>query len=330
MASLGFSTFVEHAPGSPMANEQLPIAFGAIQERTSIASRHIAHPSDTVESIAQEAIKALLHRLNIKAADCGGLVLSSSTLPHQTEDAVADAAKHIATAIGIHAPTMGVHYACSGFPASVERALALSEHSDRPIIIVWSEIMSRIVNFREEATAILFGDRAAATALIDGGHTVLDAAAWEVDDDDDLISLAPVLDALDPFGQSAARKCIRMFGKRLYMRAPGELLELVENSMTSQGIAPQDIAAVVPHQANGRFMRKIGELMQEKGWSEPYIVNEIEQMGNVGSASIPCALAHMQESLLPGKYVVCPSIGAGPCFAPGKLTEGVVTFRVAE
>lgn len=332
MKNPGFSRFVEYAPGEKKTNDQLPVFFEKIQERTDIHSRNIASESDTVEGIACHAARELFRQLNIKGNDCGGLVLSSSTGNERPLHQVTDTAKKIAECLGIEGKLKaGVNFACSGFPAAVEKGLEFAGHTDKRIVIITAEIMSRLVDWENEGTAVLFGDRAAATSIMDGGHTILEAKAWDIDDDTNPLFLEK-RSALGPHGKMSNRDCISMNGKQLYREAPGIMKELILDSMRRHNLTPADIVAAIPHQANGRFMKKIMEMLlkDSEEWRHLWMVNQIDQMANVGSSSIPSAMAQIQDDLVPGKVVICPAVGAGPDFQPRKLSEGILAFRISE
>lgn len=332
MKNPGFSRFVEYAPGEKRSNEQLPVFFPKIEERTDIHSRNFAAAADTVESIACHAARELFRQLNIKGGDCGGLVLSSSIGNERQLHQVTDTAKKIAECLGIEGKLKaGVNFACSGFPAAVEKGLEFAEQTDKRIVIIAAEIMSRLVDWENEGTAVLFGDRAAATSIVDGGHTILEARAWEIDDDTNPLFLEK-RSALGPHGEMSNRDCISMNGKQLYREAPGIMKQLILDSMQRHGLTPEDIVAAIPHQANGRFMKKIREmfLKDSNEWQHLWMVNQIDQMANVGSSSIPSAMAQIQDYLMPGKVVMCPAVGAGPDFEPRTLSEGMLAFRIAE
>ncbi len=336
MDKLGFSRFVDVAVGVPMANEQLPAPFSAIEERTGIQSRNIARSTDTIASIGIEAGKKLFEQLNIKGSDCGGLVLASCSGNKHEREHQQESARAIATALGIlqgHRNIVATDFACTGFPKAVEMGLEISKEVNRHIIIVSAEIMSRIVDWGEESTAILFGDRASATSIIEGGHEILDAAAWEVDNPEEWLHLDAVAGAIESSGESHDHACIRMNGKALYRHAPSAMVTLIEDSMQRLGISIDDISTMVPHQANGRFMEKIQELLRKKYDTQAnhvWVVNEIARMANTAACSIPSAIATVQDSLVPGKIVICPAIGAGPSFKRATTSEGILSFRVSQ
>lgn len=332
----GFSRFVDVAVGQPMANEQLPVPFPAIKERTDIESRSIARDVDTIASIGIEAGEELFRLLNISGKDCAGLILASCSGDKRERSRQQENARLIAASLGVshdHVHAVSTDFACTGFPKAVELALHMAKEVDRHILVITAEIMSRIVHWGEESTAILFGDRAGATTIIGGGHEILDASAWEVDNPEEWLHLDTVVDAIDSRGELHPRACIRMNGRALYRHAPGAMVALIEDSMERLHISFDDVSTILPHQANGRFMDKIRTLLKRKYGTQAdhlWIVNEIARVANTAASSIPSALAKVQDTLMPGKIVICPAIGAGPSFKRATTSEGILTFRVSE
>lgn len=322
---------MEFAPGKVYTTQDLPVLFENISAVTQIESRNIAGPKDTVETMAEEAIRLLFETLNIKAKHCGGLVLSGSTGNEARDHAMTLHAAAVAHTMGIKGPAVGVNFACSGYPKAVQHGLSLAEQTEKHILIVTSDIMSQLVDWNERSTAALFADRATATSLIPDGHTILEADAWEVDDPAEAIHLHKNM-VMDIHGVSQSRLCISMNGRSLYAAAPGAMVDIMKDSMRRLGLCIEDIGAVVPHQANGKFMAKIKNILVEESadWGNVDIINEIKHRGNVGSSSIPAALSAVQDRLPKGKVVPCPTIGAGSDFKPGHQTEGILTFRVSE
>ncbi len=330
MQNLGFTTFVDHAPGKSVPNSDLH-QFSDIERRTGIQCRNIAGPDETVASIGVDAARKFFKALGASQKDnLGALVIGSCS-----ELKVQELANTIATDLHLKLPDsmiQGINFACSTFPAAVERAMAMKTDGDR--LVIMTETMSRIVNWDEENTAIVFGDRASAFSISkEGPHEILHAFAEVIEDPRELIRLDRVDNAKDENGEFRSRDCIRMNGTDLFKLAPGKMVEAIEASLERMGEkAPDinDILAIVPHQANGRFIKKIKDKIRDRGWSDKLIVDEIAQMGNVAGSSIPSVLAHVRNQLAEDKIVACPAIGAGPCFERGKLTWGNVLFRVGQ
>lgn len=319
---------MEYAPGTPVGNDELPVPFQNIERRTGITCRHIAAPEDTVESIALEAGRQLFEALTIQGEDCGGLVLSSCAGQSKDLNKTADSVAH---QLNIRGKTIGINFACSGFPAATEKALELCSDQEKHIVVITAEMLSRLADWRQENIAILVGDRAAATTVHPNGpHEILEARAGFINDPQELLDLRRVDDALDAQGNTGPRDCILMDGAQLYRRAPADMLALVEASLKRLGLGLADLSTIVQHQANGRFAQKLRKLLSEKdGGKDVYVVDEIARMGNVGSSSIPCALTHIQDDFADGQIISCPAVGAGPDWKRGQLSQGIVTFRAS-
>lgn len=321
----GYTRFVDCAPGRVVANQDLPIPFANIAERTGILTRNFAHPEDTVETLAETAARKLFDALGIDGNDCTAFVLASSRFDTAT---VRELAELVARRLGIAGEVDAVNFACSGFPAATVKALDMCRRLGGHVLIVTVELLSRMVDFRDENTAILFGDRAAATTVHPAGRfEILDAHAEVLPDDKHMITVETICDALDEQGNVVRRQSLRMRGKDLYRMAPGKMLALAmeKDSVRRHG----EPSVIVYHQANGKFGEKMRKLLARDGFSEITVVDYIQHMGNVAGCSIPATLAKLQDELPAGKVVACPTVGAGPDLQPGTLTQGIVVFRVA-
>lgn len=325
MTQYGFTSFVDHAPGVVVSNEDLPVRFESVASRTGIESRNVALPEETVASIGTTVVQKFFEKMGISGQDCDGLILASYYAPTRQLKPEAEA---IATAVGLTGPALAVNFACSGFPAAVELAKARFPQARKHILIVCVEMLSRQIDWKDMGTAILFGDRASATSLHpQGRHKILLAWGERIQDEDHLISMQTIEDAMDPWGKTYAKRCIVMKGKPLYRMAPKEMFELSTKSMERLGFATQDLSIVAQHQANGKFAYKLRNLLNHANLMHVEVVNEIRQAGNVAASSIPSALSRLESCLCDNKIVACPAVGAAPDFEPGRLSHGVVVFR---
>lgn len=333
--SYGFTAFVDcskdEALFNQVHNEQLPTAFDAISERTGIESRSIAREEVTIQELTHAAIRSLFDRLNISSADCAGLVLSTCN-SQQLSRGLSVTTSEIAVGHGI-TQSHGLNYACSGFPASVEAAMRMQNPDGKHIVIVCAEVLSRLVDWSDENTAILFGDGLVATSIVPGGkHEILEAHAKELDDPHHCLSFkceanTQCFDGCIDLDERTVISMGKREGFQLYKTVPTSLVDLVAN--TSQGLGGTN--RIVPHQANGKFIGKMAEILQDKTVNVP-VYGTIANQANTASASIPTALSKTLEKNMfnRGDIVACPAKGAGIDFHDGKLTEGVVVFRVGE
>ncbi len=311
--------------------------FSKIQERTQIQSRQIAHDAVDVAQLTRLALGEMYKTLE-SGQEIGGLVLSSSNPEHHI-GGLESLVEHIADMYKIrHFDCL--NYACSGFPAAVSRAIEMcedlqgEEESRQRVAVITAEILSQIVDWQDENTSILFGDGvAAATIVPNGRHEILDAWARDnIDDPDMCLRMESKQDTVTVNGERSPfeRDIVVMDGgKKLYKSVPGSLVTLSENSHV--GLEGTD--RIVPHQANGKFiaaMEKIlGKKLRSKGMTKDIpIVGTIAHQANSASASIPRALAATMGDFSAGEVISCPAKGAGKNYEEGKLTEGLVLFRV--
>jgi 3-oxoacyl-[acyl-carrier-protein] synthase-3 len=329
-----------------MSKEQLHVN----GERYGVVTRLIAKPDVAVVDLAVAAIEKLCRTCCLGPPELGAIVLSSRIYE------VRESAKAVVDRLGVTCAAHGLERACSGFPAATELAAGLCERSRRPVALVTAEIISGSINWEPGTgdladhrrargqAAKLFGDAAAAVLVRPCGegntHRILDAWAGEVSDEDQLIQKIEVIDSIDPWGQvrTDATTCMSMPGRRgllLVRRAPQIMAESVRTSVQRARAAGliadhEQVTHIVPHQPNALILA--GLKRQFSGDREPPKVwNCIEHAGNTVSASIPLAMAEVQDQVPPGALVVMPSVGAGgPGYRPDVLSTGCVLVRMGD
>jgi|GEM_PF-1434847 3-oxoacyl-[acyl-carrier-protein] synthase-3 len=333
----GFTEFLDcsHNPAQfrTVANEDLPNPFGKITERTHIETRQIAYPTVDITAMARLAITSLFEKLNIQGKDCAGVVLASCNSQDQS-DSLENIAAKAAKTHGIASST-SLNFACSGFPAAIERAMEMDNEEGRHIIVIMAEMLSKIVDWNDENTAVVFGDGLAVTSIIpEGRHEILDAwARGDVEDPNHCLGFERKTGTLTPDGviDDLERLVITM-GKRggryLYKDVPGALLKLTDDPRFG-GL--KNIDRIVPHQANGKFIEKIISLIRKLHLErEIPVVGTIKDQANTASASVPTALAKTIHTYTPGEIVGCPVKGAGEEFEEGRFSHGFLRFKVGE
>jgi 3-oxoacyl-[acyl-carrier-protein] synthase III len=351
-SAVGFRRFValdEHdAPDLlvRMSKEHLPVD----GERYGVVSRLIARPGVEVVDLAVAAIEKLCQSCRIAATDLGAVVLSSRI--HEVQESAEAVVGRLAAACEAH----GLERACSGFPAATELAADLCGRLQSPVALVTAEIMSGSINWEPGSgdlsdhrrargqAAKLFGDGAAAVLLDSSGasaaHRILDAWAGEVPDEDQLIQKIDVTDSVDPWGhvRPGATTCMSMPGRRgfkLVRRAPQIMTDAVRTSVErsrAAGLigAEERVTHVVPHQPNALILAGLQEKFSGDGESAR-VWNCIAHVGNTVSASIPLAMAEVQDQVPAGVLVAMPSVGAGgPGYRPDVLSTGCVLIRTGD
>ncbi|MBB73082.1 MAG: hypothetical protein CMJ75_01070 [Planctomycetaceae bacterium] len=347
----GFTRFVKLTErDAPQLLQRMRDADLAVSgKRYGVASRLIARPTASVADLATATCRKLLSCATIHHGDLGALILSS-----RIEDPTS-AAQESAHQLGLSCDGLGIERACSGFPAATALAVEQTRARERPVAVIAAEKLSPNINW-ETATqqlsdhrrargqaASLFADGAAGVLVLPGKKdarlVILDAWQGDVDDKDQLIQKTLVERAIDPWGnpRAGATECMSMPGRRGFLlakRAPQIMAQSISKSVSRvQEQHPFDrlaISHLVPHQASGIILAGLARRLRHQEHA-PHIWKCIEHVGNTVSASIPTAMAMVQEQLPPGAVVAMPSVGAGgPGYRPDTLSTGCVLARVPD
>ena len=290
-----------------------------IRQRTGIAARHIAGKDETTVSLAELASLRALDMANLNPGDIDLIVLATAT-PNNTFPA---SAVQLQDRLGIHHGfAFDVQAVCSGFVYAVTTAdLYLKAGMARRALVVGAETFSRILDWEDRTTCVLFGDGA--------GAMVLEAVPSETDDVKTpgivvsrLRSDGAHQDKLYVDGGPSTTGTIgklRMQGREVFKHAVGMITDVIEDSFAAASVTAEDIDWFVPHQANRRIIdasaRKLG-IPSEK------VVITVEKHGNTSAASIPLALdvAVRDGRVKLGDLVLLEAMGGG-------FTWGAVLIR---
>jgi 3-oxoacyl-[acyl-carrier-protein] synthase-3 len=280
-----------------------------ITERTGIKSRHIAAEGENTSDLGLAAAVAALNNANIEPGTIDFIVLATST-PDQTFPATAVT---IQAALGITSGfAFDVQAVCSGFVYALATADGfLRTGQGKRALVIGAETFSRIIDWEDRGTCVLFGDGAGAIVL----------EAREVADPmQDSCVIGSLLrsdgrhrDKLYVDGGPSSTKTVghlRMQGKEVFRFAVNAISEVVEATIAAHGLKPEDIDWFVPHQANKRILdgtaKKVG-IAPEK------IVITLDKHGNTSAASIPLALvtAVQDGRIKKGDLVLLEAMGGG-------------------
>lgn len=279
-----------------------------IVERTGIRQRHIADKTQTTSALGAEAAKAALTAAGI-GADSIDLVILATTTPDETMPASATRIQH---RLGIaQGAAFDLNAACSGFiyALTVADGLLKAGRATRALVI-GAETYSRIVDWEDRGTCILFGDGAGAMVLeaqpesAAKGRGVLYA---QIGSDGQYGDLLNTTGGVSTTGQAGV---LRMAGREVFRHAVARMTEGVTRALEATG---NDIAALdwlVPHQANARILASVA---QKLGVAEDHVISTVALHANTSAASIPLALATAAADgrLKPGNLVAMPALGAG-------------------
>jgi 3-oxoacyl-[acyl-carrier-protein] synthase-3 len=279
-----------------------------IVERTGIRFRHIAGPDETTGTLAAEAAKAALANAGTAAADVDLIVLATAT-PDQTFPATATKVQAL---LGINdCVAFDVAAVCSGFLYAVQVADSMLRAGvHKRALVIGAETFSRILDWEDRATCVLFGDGAGAIVLEaqdsadQGGRGILATKLHADGRYNDML----YVDGGPSTTQTVGK--LRMKGREVFRHAVVNLATVMSESLALAGLKPSDVDWVVPHQANARILdataRKL-DLPAEK------VIVTVDQHANTSAASVPLALdaAVRDGRIKQGDLLVLEAMGGG-------------------
>ena len=288
-----------------------------IISRSGIERRHFAAEGETTSNLAANAARAALADAGLDASDLDALIVATST-PDLTFPSVATMVQHQIGMKGGFA--FDVQAVCAGFIFALANANALIvAGTARRVMVIGAETFSRIMDWTDRGTCVLFGDGAGALILeaSDGDGTSADRGVLSTD----LNSDGTYRDILYVDGGVSTKTTgyLRMEGKEVFRHAVEKLAATAHTAMDKAGVTSDEVDWVVPHQANIRIIKGTAKKMNVP--MENVIVT-VQDHGNTSAASIPLALSvgKSQGKLKTGDLVVTEAIGGG-------LAWGAVVLR---
>lgn len=267
-----------------------------IVERTGIHERRVG---GTTTGLGVDAARQAMDRAGITGDDVDLVILCTST----PDEAMPASASVIQQALGVRGGAVDMNAACSGFVYGLVAADGFLRAGLQRVLVIGSETMSRIVDWDDRSTAILFGDGAGAIVLErgDGPGRLL---GFDLGSDG---SLRHILHA-------EVGGTIEMDGPEVFRRAVRVMVDSARAALTSAGVSVDEVALFVPHQANTRI---IASACAKLGIEAERTVNILDTTGNTSAASIPMALAAAADEgrLAPGDPVLVIGFGAGMSWA---------------
>jgi 3-oxoacyl-[acyl-carrier-protein] synthase-3 len=278
-----------------------------IVERTGIRQRHVAAPHETAGYMATRAAAAALDHAGARAADVDGIILATST-PDQAFPATA---LSVQAALGCGGFGFDVAAACSGFIYALGIADAMIKTGQaRGVVVIGSEVFSRILDWSDRTTCVLFGDGAGAVFLraeqqgAAAGRGVLSTHLHAQGD------LGPILYVDGAVGRPELPGHLRMNGREVFRHAVTKLSGVVEEALAANGLHQGEIDWLVPHQANLRIIDAVGRKL---GLPPERVVVTVDRHANTSAASIPLALAEAWHAgrMQRGELVLLEALGGG-------------------
>ncbi|MBZ6075009.1 beta-ketoacyl-ACP synthase III [Microvirga puerhi] len=280
-----------------------------IVQRTGIEARHIADNDETTSVLGIKAAEAALADAGLTPADIDLIICATST-PDYTFPSTATM---IQSGLGMtHGAAFDLQAVCTGFVYAVATAdKFLSSGSHKRALVVGAETFSRILDWKDRTTCVLFGDGAGAIVLEaqEGEGTSADRGVLT----SQLRSDGRYREKLYVDGGPGSTKTtgvLKMEGKEVFRFAVGSVTDVVQDAFTATGTTAEDLAWFVPHQANKRIITASADKL---GIAQEKVVITVDRHGNTSAASIPLALdvACKDGRIKRGDLVMIEAIGGG-------------------
>ncbi|MFI4948682.1 MAG: beta-ketoacyl-ACP synthase III [Alphaproteobacteria bacterium] len=300
-----------YLPERVVTNEELAARLDTsdawIRQRTGIGERRIAADGELTSDLAFGASRNALERAGMSGSDIDLIVLATAT-PDETFPSTA---VKLQARLGMkRGAAFDVQAVCSGFIfalAVADNALRLGQA--RTALVVGAETFSRILDWQDRSTCVLFGDGAGAIVLnaTPGGPSARGVLSTHLHSDGRLHDILYVDGGPSSTGRAGF---LRMEGREVFRQAIEHLSDVVGEALAANGLGPGDIDWLVPHQANTRIIDAVGRRL---GLAAERTIVTIERHANTSAASIPLALdaAVADGRIRPGHLVLMEAMGGG-------------------
>ena len=276
-----------------------------IRERTGIAQRHIAAETQTSSDLALEASRAALAAAGMQAADLDLIVVATST----PDFIFPSTACLLQAKLGVaNSTAFDLQAVCSGFVyalATADNFIRAGIH--KSALVVGAEVFSRILDWNDRGTCVLFGDGAGAVVLAAGSKPGLHASVLRADG-----SYAGILSVPGNVcgGRIVGSPYLQMQGGQVFKFAVKVLDEVARETVAAAGMRLEDIDWLIPHQANVRILEATAKKL---GLPRDRLVVTVDHHGNTSAASVPLALDEFVRAgkIRPGHRVLMQGVGGG-------------------
>ena len=312
-----------YLPGAPVTNDELAKRVETsdewIVQRTGIRQRHIAEQGVRTSDLGVRAARAAIEHARIEADEIDTIILATTT----PDLIFPSTAVRIQAALGIAgSAAFDLQAVCAGFiyALSVAQAMIASGQS-RTLLLVGAETYSRILDWSDRRTCVLFGDGAGAVVLRahenQGTTKDIGVLATHLEADGRLEDILYVAGGLH---SPENKNVVKMRGQEVFKHAVHKLSQAAEVVIEKAGVTPQDIDWLVPHQANLRIIQAAADRL---GVPMEKVILTVDRHANTSAASVPLALNEgMRDGRLkPGDLILLEALGGG-------LTWGAVVCRL--
>lgn len=274
-----------------------------IKQRVGIVERRVA-TTETCADMAEKAAKAALENAGVKPEELDLIIASTVSGDYASPSLSCLVQKRI----GATCMAFDISAACSAFMFLLETAAGYFARGHKKVLLVSSEKLSKLVDWSDRSTCVIFGDGAGA-AVLGEGDSYFDSV-FNVTGDDEVIRI-PTYAGNSPFSALEPEKpVIHMAGQETFKYAVNAIVHDIKTLLERNSISPDEVKYVVPHQANKRI---IDAASRRLGIPYEKFVVDIDKYGNTSSASLPIALDELWRSgeLKRGDLVVFTAFGGG-------------------
>ncbi|MAZ34571.1 beta-ketoacyl-ACP synthase III [Thalassospira xianhensis] len=301
-----------YLPSNVVTNDELAKRVDTSDEwivaRTGIRQRHVAAEGETTSDLAVAAATRAMEHAGVTAADIDMIIVATAT-PDNTFPATATKVQHRLGVVGF---AFDVQAVCSGFVYALTTAdMYIRNGQAKTVLVIGAETFSRILDWEDRRTCVLFGDGAGAVVLqaVEGQGTIKDQGilASRLHSDGSKYELLYVNG-----GPSSTQTVgyLQMEGKEVFRHAVTNLAGVIREVLADTGLEASDIDWLVPHQANRRILDSTAKKF---GISEDKVVITVDRHANTSAASIPLALAEAVHDgrIQRGDIVILEAMGGG-------------------
>lgn len=314
MNNIYIKNYGAYAPEKIVTNDMLAEIVDTsdewIVQRTGISERRISEGEDT-SSLAVKAVNKILEKEKLDAKDIDLIVTATITPDNLTPSVACIIQKKIGAD---NAMAFDINAACSGFIYALQVTYSMMQINERfeKVLVIGSEVLSKIINWEDRSTCVLFGDGAGAV-LLERAETkkIIDFYSYSEGKKGDALTCGGV-DVMNPFvkEESIKNKYVTMNGREIFKFAVKSIINSVNTLLSRNELTIADIDYIVPHQANERIIEFTAEKL---GISKNKVYKNLKYYGNTSSASIPIALNEMNDKglLKEGMKLILVGFGGG-------------------
>jgi 3-oxoacyl-[acyl-carrier-protein] synthase-3 len=282
-----------------------------IRDRTGIAARRFVVDGQATSDLATAAAESALEASGIAREQVDLLMIATCT----PDRPLPSTAVTVQAKLGISCPAFDINAACAGFSYATSVATGMIESgAAETVLVVGAEVLSRKLNMADRTTCVLFGDGAGGAVMVPSAEAGVMASTLAADGTlADLLTIPAGGTERPATPQEIAEagdKIQMSSGREVYRRAVVAMTDACRELLDKAGVQADDVALLVPHQANARIMKTVADRL---GFEAGRVVSDIESVGNTSAASIPIAVdrAWRAGRIAPGDLVLMTSFGAG-------------------